>query len=260
MGCSSSKTTASKPQLAAQQSAAQQPAQQPNAENTLLASQNSIKATAEQSLVHHRMMSVAIKGNAVDALLEIMNGVEFQKALNGLQGLLDIEVTKIPERDMIYTHSRWQDEAALQASEAKVAEFMKPMAQHFAGEPSRFYAKGGNVQLSGSSLWAFKPSASVEAEKKEEGKTDGETKLVEANVEAAKEEESKEPEPETSTGLEAVEPQEAEGEKEDASPEAAKEEVVGLATLEEIKVSTVAKETQAAPSSWFFASCCRADQ
>merc|ERR1712216_688282 len=158
------------------------------------------------------------------------------------------------------------DEASLQASEAKVAEFLKPMAEHFAGEPWRFYGKGGNVHLSGSSLWTFKPSASMEAEKKEEANTNAEPKPVEASVEPAKEEESKEPEqaakeeeskePESKEAaaeidLEVVEPQEAEGDK---------EEVVGLATLEELKVSTVTKETQPAPSSWFFASCCRGEQ
>jgi hypothetical protein len=257
MGFCSSKQSASKPQPAAQQQSEKPSAQQPNAENTLLASQNSVKATSEQSLVHHRMMRVSIKENAVDALLEIMNGVEMQKALNGLQGLLDIEVTKMLEQDVIFTHSRWQDEASLQASEAKVAEFLKPMGEHFAGEPWRFYGKGGNVHLAGSSLWTFKPSASMEAEKKEEANTDAEPKPVEASVEPAKElakeEESKE-EPESKEALAdmaIVDPQEAEGDK---------EEVVGLATLEELKVSTVTKETQAAPSSWFFASCCRAEQ
>merc|ERR1712216_791423 len=148
------------------------------------------------------------------------------------------------------------DEASLQASEAKVAEFLKPMAEHFAGEPWRFYGKGGNVHLSGSSLWTFKHSASMEEEKKEEvntDATDAEPKPVEASVEPAKEEESKEPESKEAAAeidLEVVEPQEAEGDK---------EEGVGLATLEELKISTVTKETHPAPSSWFFASCCRAE-
>jgi len=161
MGCKSSKG-ASKPQPAAGKQAG---------DSTLLTAPAG-KAASEQGVVH-RMMRIPIKPDSVDRMLDIVKGPGMLDALKQLKGLMDLEITKVPQEDVIFTHSRWQDKASMQAAEAKIGEMLKPLAEHFNGAPQRFYATGGAVQLSGETLWSFSPdttaatAAEVPAEKQE---------------------------------------------------------------------------------------------
>jgi len=152
MGCKSSKG-ASAPQPAANKA---------SADGTLLPTPNSGKVASE-TVVQHRMMRIPIKPDALGAMLAIAQGAEMRAALNQLKGMMDLEITKVPDEDVIFTHSRWEDEASMKAAEAKIGELLKPMGAHFAGAPQRFYATGGAVQLSGESVWTFVPNVAAAA-------------------------------------------------------------------------------------------------
>merc|ERR1712118_260438 len=119
---------------------------------------------------------------------------------------------------------------------------MKPMAEHFAGDPERFYAKGGSVQLAGAIVFSFKPSTS---EKAVEG---DEAKAVEPAVEPSVEAKAEGEETKGAYDAEVVEANPADKE---LFPSLKQEDEVAL---EEIKVSTP-KETESAPNAWL---CCTA--
>jgi hypothetical protein len=225
MGCFSSKG-ASKPQATAEKPV---PAEKNAGENTLLVTPGSAgKAVSEQAgMVQHRMMRIPIKPGSVDGMLEIVKGPDMQKALNELAGLTHLEITKEPEKDVIFTHSRWQDKASMEAAEATIAAMMKPLAEHFAGAPWRFVATGGSLNFAGETIFTFLPGAAAGA------------------AEPATEKE----------GIKIVE----EGQEPVFKLMGADDEQE--VAVDEDRVLTAVKESpsEAKPASWLFGSCCVAN-
>jgi len=154
MGCKSSKGASSA------QPVAQPVAEKASFDGTLVPTPN---AGTKADVVQHRMMRIPIKPDALGAMLEIAQGAEMREALNQLKGLMDLEITKVPDEDVIFTHSRWRDQASMQAAEAKIGELLKPMGAHFAGAPERFYATGGSIRLDGETVWTFSPDVAAAA-------------------------------------------------------------------------------------------------
>jgi len=228
MGCFSSKGS-SKPQAAAAEKPV--PAEKNAGENTLLVTPGSPgKAVSEQTgMVQHRMMRIPIKPGSVDGMLEIVKGPDMQKALNELAGLTHLEITKEPEEDVIFTHSRWQDKASMEAAEAKIAAMMKPLADYFAGAPWRFIATGGSLQFAGETILTFLPGATADAAEPATDKAPEGIKIVEEGQEPV------------------FKLMGADDEQEVA--------------VDEDRVLTAVKESpsEAKPASWLFGSCCVAN-
>jgi len=155
--CCKSSKGATSPKPIAEKPVAEKPA----ADGTLLDNKSLAKPASEASLVQHCMMRIPVSQPSIDSILKLVQSPDMQKALNDLKGLLSIEISKGPEEDacpVIFMHTKWQDIQCMQASEAKLGDLLKPLNELFAGAPEAFSAAGGIVQLSGVSLWLFKPS------------------------------------------------------------------------------------------------------
>mmetsp|Transcript_106815 Transcript_106815/g.184672 ORF Transcript_106815/g.184672 Transcript_106815/m.184672 type:complete len:289 (-) Transcript_106815:193-1059(-) len=120
------------------------------AQRTLLGGADG-KAT---STALHRLLCVQIQAGTLPKVLASVNG-ETKEALLKLDGLLDLDIFAPSDKEIV-TYCRYDGEAGLKASEAKVDDALKPLAEYFVGTPQKLSATGGMVTPGGRKVFSLR--------------------------------------------------------------------------------------------------------